>query len=281
MKITKKTNVTAATLDELRKQKEDYDAELKSMNAEEERQYSAFNKADREVSQMIEKKISDEIGPTSVQLSIKVDPYGSRHLLGRGWGVRINCNDNKKFEKDVALVWNWDASIGKDGEVEKESGSWSGLSAVTPEQMSDLEESVRILKILNNMDWKAILSTPMPAREDYIDDEFTKLLYKKTKERPDFEKQIADEELRDLIGTNTAVRLSKDQYYNGQPWMLITSMTDKFVKGYIFSDYDLRSGKTAENLRQPYYERRVSKDNIKGIYNGDFETMNIPVDNTF
>ena len=111
----------------------------------------------------------------------------------------------------------------------------------------------------------------LPNRDDFINKDKENEAWQTRRSRPDFEAQIAQEKLQELVNTNTAVMLSKDQYFRGKPWILLTGVTDKFVKGYVFGDYDART-KTADQIRQMGGERRVAKDNIVGINSGEFET---------
>lgn len=253
--------ITANKLDDLRKAREEYDADLKKMKDEADANVSRWRQADYKTAKELEAKISSMIGSTSLDLQIYVRTALSFRNHD-GWEISIKANDNKKFSEDIALAWNWEVTITDDGEVKKDSGSWSGLKATTPAQIADLEESVRILKLLNNMDWKFVLDTPPAKFEDYTDAELDANFREKRNNRPKFEDDILNAFLEDAIDKDIVIQLRQDSYYNGKCGILVTGLTDKFIKGYIFP-WSLVGTRSAEDLRKYAYEpRRTSKDNV-------------------
>jgi hypothetical protein len=210
----------------------------------------------------VEKKISDMIGPTSLSLEISA----SSDVIGKDdewvWNIHIKANEHNVFDEKRALSWNWNARLNPQGDVVKDSGSWSGLRAVTAEQIADLEESVRVIKILNSIDWNEFLHSNHPASTEYINEEDEVAYNELRKNRPDFETELALAHLEDLIGQNVAVKLSSDEYWRGPVWIIPTGVTDKFVKGYIFPDYFLDDGVTADSLKSKVDERRTSKNKL-------------------
>ena len=269
--------ITANRLDDLRKAREEYDEETKRLADQSEANRDRWSADTYDKQEELEKTISDMIGSTTLNLEIRVDPWG--RFGSNTWGINIRANENNKFSDNVALSWSWEAYLDQDGNVKKDSGSWSGLKAITPEQIADLEESVRIIKLLNNMDWKTILRSPKPRYEDYVDEDLNQKLKDRRSNRPDFDKDIQAEELASYVGTNTAVQLSSDEYYNGRVGILLTGMTDKFLKGYIFpwsltqEKYQGDKIRTADDVKSYVYneERRTSKNKI--VYsNGELVT---------
>lgn len=266
--------ITANRLDDLRKAREEYDAETKRLKDQSEANTQRWSEDTYDKAAELEKTISDMIGPTTLALEIKVDPWGRSFGDSNKWGINVRANENNKFNDDVALSWNWEAYIDKDGNIKKDSGSWSGLKVVTPEQVADLEESVRIIKMLNNMDWATILNSPKPDYEDYVDRDLNQKLRDRQNNRPDFDKDIQAEELASYVGTNTAIQLDSDEYYRGRVGILLTGMTDKFLKGYIFpwsltqEKYRGDKIRTVDDVKNYVYndERRTSKSKI--VYNG-------------
>lgn len=266
--------ITANRLDDLRKAREEYDAETKRLNDQSEANAERWRSDTYDKQEQLEKSISDMIGATTLNLEIRVDPWGRSFGDHNTWGINVRANENDKFNDNVALAWNWEAYLDNDGNIKKDSGSWSGLKAVTPEQIADLEESVRIIKMLNNMDWETILRSPKPSYEDYVDRDLNQKLRDRKTNRPDFDKDIQAEELVSYVGTNTAVQLSSDEYYNGKVGILLTGMTDKFLKGYIFpwsltqEKYQGDKIRTVDDVKNYVYneERRTSKSKI--VYNG-------------
>ena len=277
--------ITAARKDEILKQRSDYDSKVKWLEDYQEDQEAKYRMADREAAKVIEKRLMDDInmyaGPISLNLEVTArsdSNWSNRNAKDkyfRFWHIYVRANENNKFADNVALSWNWEVSLDSEGNIRKESGSWSGLKAVTPEQMNDLEESVRILKVLNGMNWDEIVNGPMVDRSEYIDPETNSQLYKLRQERPKFEDDLLLADLDELIGGNKAVRLKKDEYYRGTVYILPTGYTDKFVKGYIFPAYKVTQyGMTADQIRQSEEERRTKKENLVSN-NGEYDVYQL------
>ena len=255
--------ITASRYDELKKARDEYDAVTKEMtdreNAAEDRYMNAWHQSEKE----LEQKVSDIIGPTTLVLDIRADTGGKYSGIGgEGWSIRVSANDHDHFAEDRALSWNWDVHIDTDGNIVKDSGSWSGLKAVTAEQIADLEESVRIIKILNNIDWAEVLSHPRVKWGDYVDKDLSKQIRDRKSARPQFEDDMLTARLEELVGQNILVKLKQDQFYNGPVGILLTGLTDKFVKGYIVP-WSMGEGMTAEEIKKYAYEpRRNAKSNV-------------------
>ena len=265
--------ITSSRYDEIAKQRDEYDAKVKELKDRVDEGWKRFNQASSVSQKELEKKISDIIGPTSLDLVIRASSDISRSE-DWVWSIRINANENKMFDEKSALSWSWEAKLDKLGNVVKDSSSWSGLKAVTTEQIENLEESVRVIKILNNIDWATLLHSPHPSTDDYLDKEASHELYS-MKDRPDFESQLASEYLSELIGTDTAVKLASDEMWRGPVWMLVTGLTDKFVKGYIFPEFYLRDNPTADELKAKVDERRAAKSKLVKERDGSLVTYSL------
>lgn len=266
--------ITANRRDDIIRQRDEYDAETNRLNDKSEAASKEYRRVQYELKSALERKVSDMIGPTSISLRINADPWG--HFGANSWSVEVKANEGSNFNDKVALVWNWEVKLDKDGNIVKDSGSWSGLKVVTPEQIADLEESVRVMKILNGIDWKEILNSPMAKWEDYVDEEVENNLRDRKKNRPDFESDLQAAELENLIGGNTAINLKQDQYWRGDVWILPTGLTDKFVKGYIFPMYTAQNhNMNADEIRNAIgEERRSSRSNIV-VRDGNIVTMEL------
>lgn len=265
MKITK---VMAASRKEMLLQdRATYDAEMNKYKSQIDKAEEEYDMALWDQQKALEKQVSDMIGPTSLELRIKADPYSS--FRAGGWAIDVEANQNeRKFSDDSALSWNWEIKIDNNGQIVKDSGSWSGLKAITPEQMSDLEESVRILKLLNSTDWDVILHSPLAKYSDFVSKDVQQEYQQRRKIRPDFEKEIQKAELEEAVGTNTAFELTQDQYYRGSISILLTGLTEKFLKGYIFPTDWVNRYTKQEIIDKSYGERRTSINNLKETTDG-------------
>lgn len=123
---------------------------------------------------LAQKAVSDEVIKT---ITNAIGGYMPKYLQIRaqegfmGYEITINYAQNNVHAEDKSLSWNFDITLDRDGNVKKETGSWSGLQATTPEQLNDLRKTVQILEVLNDMDWKTILNKAIkdtPEYKDYI-----------------------------------------------------------------------------------------------------------------
>lgn len=258
MKITK---IVATKRSDLIKQRDEYDAETRKYSDRIEEGHSNWSAKLKEQADEMERKISNLIGNTSLALEITADPWAN---YDRGWGVRVRANERTMFDDKVALAWNWEAKIDRNGNVIKDSGSWSGLKAITPDQISDLEESVRVLKVLNNIDWSDVLNSPKSKPSDFVSQEDSEMERSRRKNRPNFEADIETATIEDAIASgDIAFELEQDSYYRGHVGIIPTGVTDKFIKGYIFpiSYVDTKSKSEIIDTwaREP---RRTSRSNL-------------------
>ena len=252
--------ITASRKDDILKQREEYDKETKVVDDRYEKGKDDWEKALYKSAKDIETNLSELIGSTTIDLRIEVSPWGRYR---DGYEVTVEGNNRDIFDKKKALSWHWNAYL-KDGEVAKESGSWSGLQATTAEQLDDLQESVRILKKLNEIDWAPIINAPKPELSKYVTEEDRQFLKERSANRPKFENELIAASLEDLVGSkDTALKLTKDTYFR-HPVMLVTGLTDKFVRGYIFDEglLDRVTENVADYVLQHSDERRTSRDNI-------------------
>lgn len=274
MIITSNHAIKAASIDDLRKQRDEYDAEtnrLESINEENELRYRSdiHNKSNE-----IARAISNLIGSTPLELSIRV-----RDDWNDAWEVDIRANEGSKFSDKTALSWNWSVKFDNNGTIVKDSGSWSGLKAITPDQLADLEESVRVLKVLNKIDWYMLLKDRFGAKpkfDDYIDSEVSNQFYSRKKSRPNFEEQIQSAQIQEFINSNKALKLSQDQRWRGTCWIIPTGVSDKFVTGYIFPDYYLSRNYTVDEIKESADKRRTSLSNlIKDWETKEYEVIDL------
>lgn len=266
--------ITAGRWDDIARQRQEYDDETQVLENKYKERRDEYKKVLHGQSSAIEREIAEMIGPTSLPLEISVDPYGS--YTNNFWSIHIMANDHRNSDDKVALVWNWDVSMRDSGEVVKDSGSWSGLKAVSAEQIADLKESVRVLEILNNADWATILTAPKANYEEYMDNEVSNALRDRKKARPAFEDDLIAAHLEDLVGSHTAVKLTDDPYWRGNVWMFVTGLTDKFVKGYVFPEYFITNrNMTADEIIEKTDERRVAKNKLVKDGKDELATLDV------
>ena len=110
---------------------------------------------------------------------------------------------NNKFSDDTALSWSYKAALSSDGEVIKETNSWSGLKAVTESQMQSLTETLEALKYLNSIDWKVLLNKTLPNYKDYRKTDVSKYAGRNT---PNFDRMLIEADIEDAISKPTLLK---------------------------------------------------------------------------
>ena len=202
-----------AKRDDILRRKQAYDDAVNKQKEER----NQYRKADWDIMKGVEELVLQKIGKTSLNLDVSV---------GRAWGagleVRINNGNNPHDHQ--ALNWNWQAEMTDDGDVKKDSGSWSGLSAITSEQIANLKESVRIIEILNNLDWKNILTVELPNYSDYIKTELP--------EQENFEEQLLEADVEDAAEQGLLIKGHGYKWYAPRATVFynVLNMTDKSFK---------------------------------------------------
>lgn len=144
--------------------------------------------------------IKSKIGDTLLDLNIHAS---ISYMYGGGIEVKVDNGDHP--HDDQALNWNWSVVLTQDGEVKKDSGSWSGLSATTTEQIANLKESIRVIEILNNLDWNALLTVELPKFEDYVKTEVPK--------RDNFEQELLEANVEDAAQQGLLIKGHGYKYY--------------------------------------------------------------------
>lgn len=206
--------VYATRADELRSQMAEYDATTSEFQRKYNEQSEAWRNARRVEKKALEQEVRDAIGTSSISdITVRAETslYDAANADRSLWDVYIRVNDNSKWDDATALAWNYDIRMNKEGEVEKETGSWSGLRATTPEQLDDLRESVRLMEKIGSIDWSSLLQRAGINFDDYVDSENASQLRAREKSRPDFEQDILKAEVEDYIGQPIWVQL------NGSP----------------------------------------------------------------
>ncbi len=239
-----------------------YDAR-KQLYDDQERNYNKANWAWRDnLNSIVTKQFSSYISKLP-GLRIDVDRY---------WGLRIRFEYEPRTD-NTSLKWSYDVILDEDtGELKKESNSWSGFNAVTPEQIEDLMNSVSFLKALVDFDWLPLLqeaqanrpkySQYMGIRNPYYDDEY---------KDPGYDKMIREADVEEAISSGKWIKGPKT--WNGTTWYFILSRTPKFYNVLKIDDSNLKNTGTnyyaeyAERVRHPqdassYYREKIKKDNI-------------------
>lgn len=261
-------------VDDIRAAQQKWDSDFEqSVNAYNKMEYD-YDMAIETVMEQIETKIRAELGVTDDDLlEITADAYGGK--FGGKYRTGIKYKYGAPFDKKSALNWHIDIYLNDDGEVQKETGSWSGLEVQTPELLADLKYSVSLIEKIMNLDYQKIImdaENARPNRDDYITGKRPN-----RGNRPDFDKQIKEATIEDIIGTNTIIKgepVPASGYRKGSiGWYKIVSQTPKrytvaYAPNYLINDKDGLE-------RALNYTFTVNKDKLYDVINDNIETMDI------
>lgn len=211
----------------------------------------------------------EQVLPYSDLIDIKVSRDYNWSSGAPYLSVKISYDLNKT--KNQSLAWNYYVGLDKDDNVKKESGSWSGLNAVTQEQLDDLEKSIEILKKLNIIDWESIVKTDVPSVKDYVT---TKTLPEK-----DFTFEQFNADLEDFVGQDVifiSKYLKSENYYGSRYGYIIKRLTNKRVEYVPIYDpiVRLKNNKDYTNYikeqSQEGYTETMSKEKLLKALGNDY-----------
>lgn len=178
--------------------------------------------------------------------------YGWRNVE-----IRFKYADyvDKEDREKVSLRWSYTITLSEAGEVKRETNSWSGFEAVSPEQVDDLMNSANFLKAIVDYDWAPILAAAkesLPKSEQYVgirnpdwDDEY---------KDPGYDNMIREAELEENIGKDVWIRGD-----NGKTWYKIVSATPKFYNIAKVDDWTIRNSPdyAVSRITNPYPSRSL------------------------
>lgn len=207
--------ITCNRRDDILKRKQEYESDRAKRQAKYDEEYKAWEDEEHVRRQSLEKAIIRAIGNTTLDLTIDVGMS-----FRSGYRIRISDEDNK-FDSDKALSWTWEVSLDNNGDVKKESSSWSGMKAVTANNINNLKEIVRVLEILNKIDFKTMLNRVTPPNpDDYITGPSPKY-----ETAPDFDKELMEIDVEDCIGTRKGILGTYSKIYRGDVYHFIQRET--------------------------------------------------------
>lgn len=265
--------IFASRRDEILRQKAEWEAERDAAYALRDQEDDEFAKAEYAI-----------FDPIKENLEHMLQQYRSLTFdvsVGRDFGsilaARISCNENNKFSDDSALSWSYKATLSEDGEVIKETSSWSGLKAVTESQMQSLTETLEALKYLNSIDWKVLLDKTLPNYKDYYKTDTSKY-----RNAPDFDRMLLEADIEEAIGKSVLLKgasgLDNRGYPRGESYYMVlkeTSTQYEVVKipGYEISD-DKDALKSVVEHYKPY-SYRLRKDNLIQLLSKPIEYLEV------
>lgn len=217
----KRIIVAARDRADIIRRRDEYQAEYETQKAKYESEFMNYERAKKEITDSVENEVISKLDMLVDKLNIDVNASFS-------WDtntveIRVNSNQHNVHSKDKALSWDWKVKLNTEGEIVKESNSWSGLNAVTDEQIHSLKLSVAALEILNQLDWKSILNKVRPKYDEYIS-----TVVPENRER-EFQKELDEADLEEAIESKSILRGIKHsgKHYRGLVYYSVLRETPK------------------------------------------------------
>lgn len=262
--------ITANKRDDILRRKAEYEEKKAAFDQDMNDRRSRLRKAEQDIMDPVKKKLEDALSHYSaLQFDVRVErdwKYSFKSTEKENpdtLAVRIQCNENNKFSEDVALSWEYNAKIGKDGEVIRETGSWSGLKAATEAQMKSLRQTVAALEYLNDLDWKSLIDVAMPTYQDYYGDA------PKEPEKEDFDSELMYADLEEIIGQDKVVEVENwgetCPYRGARLWLKLTGQTASQYRAIIIPGWYKTKEDISKFLESHTYENRIRKTSVRPI----------------
>lgn len=242
---------------DIRRDLEKADNDIRTKKSMYEKDIHDWHVAVKEVTDNIEAEIRSQLGHVTIPLEINVSLGFMQH------GLEVNVKNSDNPHDDQALNWNWRAFTDVHGNLTKESGSWSGLTAVSADNISNLKESVRVLEILNNMDFATILNQAVPDTSEYLINDY--VTNDDIQNKNKLQSELEDAELNEVMESGNWIKLIDGQgkFYRHDAYIRILDETPKMYKvaeefgsritpesaGY---DYSIRKEKLKDIIQKPY-----------------------------
>lgn len=269
--------ILASRRDEILKEKAEWEAERDAAYALRDQEDGNFRKAEYAITNPIKETIENMLQSyRSLTFDVSVD-----RDFGNILTVRVSCNENNKFDDSTALSWSYKATLSKDGQVIKETNSWSGLKAVTESQMQSLTETLEALKYLNSIDWKALLDKTLPKYTDYYKTDTSKY-----RNAPDFNRMLLEADIEEAIGKSALLKGGNSVNSRGYPigesyYMILKETPSQYevirIPGYEISDNILDDKDALKSIVEHYkpYSYRFRKDNLIRLLNKPIEYLEV------
>lgn len=204
MKIT-----CARNREQIAREQAAYGERRAAKQAKKDAQYNLWRKDYLAIANSVKEQVEDALSAfTTLNLEVNVDSS----WRGDALQVSIGSNQHNVHDEHKALSWDWKAYVdSKTGELKKESGSWSGLNAVTAEQIESLKQSAACLEVINSLDWEAMLNVELPKYESYFtDDDYEK----DPDDGRNFKQELLEADVEDAMNAGLWIKGHGYRWYN-------------------------------------------------------------------
>lgn len=262
--------ITCSKRDEILKQKEEWEAERDAALAKRREENQAFDNALRAVTNSIKEDLEHMLSHyRALKFNVIVNKMFDDMLA-----VTVQCNERNKFDEDVALSWNYRAVMSKDGQIQKETGSWSGLKATTEAQMQSLTETLEALKYLNSIDWAILLNKDLPNYKDYDKTDTSKYY----RDVPNFNHMLLEADIEELIGKDILISGASDINGRGRFYYMILRQTPSqyeiaSIPDYVVHDQRVDLKEAVEERKK--FSHKIKKSKLFDLIDQPIETLEV------
>lgn len=256
--------ITCSKRDDILRDQKLYNEDKARRQQEYDAKYSEFK---HERNSKLEKLRSVVKSKLSTTLPIDIDVYS-----GYGELICVKVSDDKNVhDESKALSWSWQVSLTDDGEVKKDSSSWSGLRATTPNHIEQLKQILDVLTTLNDIDWKHVLDIELPDYDSYMGG-----MNDPRYEHPsrNYDSELFEAELEDIVGKNIGVKGGGYKYYNKDAKCVYQIVRDSGTQYTVVEMWIDSHGEVSGMDVEPY---RIKKSTFKQIINNPIETIELEV----
>lgn len=266
MKIT-----CARNREQIAREQAAYTERRVAKNKKKDAQYAEWEKDYLAVTNSVKKQIEDALSAFSaLNLDIRVESGVGSWESGSRLRVDIRSNEHNVHDEHKALSWNWEAYLdGRTGELKKESGSWSGLNAVTAEQIESLKQSAACLEVINSLDWEAMLNVDTPSYNDYITDD----VYEKDPEDGrNFKQELLEADIEDAMNAGLWIKGHGYKWYNSGAAAYYKVLKETPAQYEVVENYadDVLNGRATET--DPY---KIKKATFFQVIDVPVETLEV------
>lgn len=241
--------ITSSRVDDLRKARDEWESGYNARKEEYRAQRQRYHQAVYDVTHPIEEKLLADLAKYNL-LDFDVEAREDQDWESAGDGltsyvsISIRCNDSRVHDETSALSWDYKVRL-IGGQLVQESGSWSGLNATTEENLRSLEQTLEALKYLAAVDWETLIHTELPDSNDYV------TISPRGDDRPDFENQIKEAAVEEIIGKPILIKGRNIESVTGRSrgncWYRIHRETPKkYIISYI-TEFELDAWDTDED----------------------------------
>ena len=224
--------------DDILKRKQTYEY----LSSKRESEYQNYLNSQNIILQKIIKYVQDKIGETFIKLDVSAQFGEPENVII----VKISHVDKFSRIKRLALSWSYTVELEDSGNISKNSIAYSDINVSDVSKFDELKESIRIFRILNNINWKSLLNVTVPHISKYVTTP--------EPEYEDFEKELVYEDIEDASNEHKLIKGKGYKLYHSDVYYNITKKTDK---SYFVQEISPEYVENKENWPDPYTVRKT------------------------